>query len=60
MSTARIAGDIMTKEPLCAEPATTFRQLARLFEENDISGCPVVDEEGKVIGVVSKTDPTFT
>ena len=50
------AREIMTPEPVCAEPATTIRQLARLFEENDISGCPVVDQEGKVIGVVSKTD----
>jgi CBS domain-containing protein len=30
--------------------------LARLFEENEISGCPVVSGEGRVIGVVSKTD----
>lgn len=50
------AKDIMTAEPVCAEPSTTIRQLARLFEDNDISGCPVVDHEGKVIGVVSKTD----
>lgn len=55
-STPPTAQGIMTPEPVCAEPATTIRQLARLFEENDISGCPVVDEEGKVIGVVSKTD----
>ncbi len=53
---APTAKDIMTAEPVCAEPATTIRQLARLFEENDISGCPVVDQDGKVIGVVSKTD----
>jgi len=51
-----VAKDIMTAEPVCAEPSTTIRQLARLFEDNDISGCPVVDQEGKVIGVVSKTD----
>lgn len=50
------AEDIMTPDPVCAEPATTIRQLARLFEENDISGCPVVNQEGKVVGVVSKTD----
>ena len=55
-STPPTAQDIMTREPVCAEPSTTIRQLARLFEENDISGCPVVDEEGKVIGVVRKTD----
>ena len=51
-----IAKEIMTAEPVCAEPSMTIRQLARLFEENEISGCPVVDAEGRVIGVVSKTD----
>jgi len=51
-----VAEDIMTADPVCCEPATTIRQLARLFEDNDISGCPVVNSEGKVIGVVSKTD----
>jgi len=56
ISTHTIASEIMTPEPVCAEPAMTIRQLARLFEENEISGCPVVDQEGRVIGVVSKTD----
>ncbi|CAG0984520.1 hypothetical protein PHYC_01950 [Phycisphaerales bacterium] len=50
------ARDVMTKEPVCAEPSTTIRQLARLFEENEISGAPVVDGQGRVIGIVSKTD----
>lgn len=50
------ASAIMTPDPVCAEPSTTIRQLARLFDENEISGCPVVDHRGRVIGVVSKTD----
>ena len=51
-----IAKEIMTPEPVCAKPSMTIRELARLFEEHEISGCPVVDAEGRVIGVVSKTD----
>lgn len=51
-----VARDVMSKEPVCVEPATTIRQLARIFEDNEISGAPVVDGEGKVIGIVSKTD----
>lgn len=50
------AATIMTPDPVCAEPSTTIRRLARLFEDNDISGCPVVDHGGRVIGAVSKTD----
>ncbi|XVJ59654.1 MAG: CBS domain-containing protein [Tepidisphaera sp.] len=51
-----VAQDIMTAEPVCAEPSTTIRRLAHLFEDNEISGCPVVDSQGKLVGVVSKTD----
>ena len=51
-----MAKHVMVKEPVCVEPSMTIVQLARLFEENEISGAPVVDNEGRVIGVVSKTD----
>ncbi len=50
------AKDVMVPEPICVETSTTIRELARVFENNEISGAPVVDAEGKVIGVVSKTD----
>ena len=50
------AEDVMVNEPVCVERAMTIRELAQVFEENEISGAPVIDEEGRVIGVVSKTD----
>ena len=50
------AKDVMVTEPVCVERATTIRELARILEENEISGAPVVDKQGHVIGVVSKTD----
>ena len=50
------AKDIMTPEPVCVEPTTTVRQLARVFEDNEIAGAPVVDQEGRVVAVVSQTD----
>lgn len=50
------ARDLMSPDPICVEPSTTIRQLARVFEDNEISGAPVTDQEGHVIGVVSKTD----
>jgi CBS domain-containing protein len=56
LHTTLTARDIMTAEPVCAEPSTTIRQLARLFENNEISGCPVVNQEGRLVGVVSKSD----
>lgn len=50
------ASDVMISDPICVEPSATLRQLARIFDEYDISGAPVVDPQGRVIGVVSKTD----
>jgi CBS domain-containing protein len=50
------ARDVMTADPVCVSPSTTIRELARVFEEHEISGAPVVDQEGRVVGVVSKTD----
>lgn len=54
--TARLVGEIMSKEPVCADGSMTLRQVARLFEENEISGAPVVGPGGRVIGVISKSD----
>ncbi len=48
--------DVMTSDPVCVSPSTTIRELARIFEEHEISGAPVIDHSGRVIGVVSKTD----
>lgn len=50
------AKDFMTPDPVCVEPSTRIPDLARIFEAHEISGAPVVDHEGRVIGVVSKTD----
>ncbi len=50
------AKDVMSTDPVCVAPSTRIRELAQIFEEHEISGMPVVDQEGRVIGVVSKTD----
>lgn len=50
------AQDVMTREPVCVEPWMSIAQLAKLFSQYEISGAPVVDHQGRVIGMVSKTD----
>jgi CBS domain-containing protein len=49
-------GFVMTKEVVRAEYGTPFKQVARLLADHRISGLPVVDEDEKVIGVISETD----
>ncbi|HEY3346969.1 MAG TPA: CBS domain-containing protein [Nitrospirota bacterium] len=53
MLTAR---DIMTKTVITVTPQTSVEELARLLMEHHISGAPVVDETGTVIGIVTEHD----
>lgn len=49
-------GSVMTTEVVRAEYATPFKEVARLLADHRISGLPVVDEDEKVVGVISETD----
>lgn len=48
--------DVMTTEVLTVRPETTLKEVARLLGAHGISGAPVVDEGGHVLGVVSEAD----
>jgi CBS domain-containing protein len=47
---------IMTSDVVCVQKDLSVEVLAALFLERGFSGAPVVDESGRPIGVVSKTD----
>ncbi|WP_306326913.1 CBS domain-containing protein [Streptomyces venezuelae] len=49
-------GGLMTDGVVTAVPGTSFKDVAKLLAEHDISGVPVVDEEDRVVGVVSESD----
>jgi CBS domain-containing protein len=49
-------GSVMTTEVVRVEYGTPFKEVARLLAAHRISGLPVVDEDDKVIGVISETD----
>lgn len=53
MTTVR---DIMSADVISVLPDMPLTRLARLFDENGISGAPVIDAESRVLGVVSSTD----
>lgn len=50
------AKDIMTKDVITVKTDTTIEELARTLMKNQISGVPVVDDKGKVVGVVTEND----
>ncbi|WP_432073430.1 CBS domain-containing protein [Streptomyces wuyuanensis] len=54
----RTVGEVMTSEVVHAHPGTSFKELARLLASHHIGGLPVVDDDDKVMGVVSQTDLT--
>jgi CBS domain-containing protein len=49
-------GDVMTLNPLVIPEDLAARDAARLLEFYRVSGAPVVDEDGDVIGVLSLSD----
>lgn len=50
------AKDIMTTKVITVGKNTSVKELAEIFWKNKISGAPVVDENGKVIAVVTESD----
>ncbi|MFB6813481.1 CBS domain-containing protein [Streptomyces sp. NPDC056347] len=49
-------GRLMTDDVVSALPETSFREVAKLLAEHDVTGLPVVDEDDHVVGVVSESD----
>jgi CBS domain-containing membrane protein len=49
-------GDVMTKRVFTAKRNSDIHEISALFSENRISGLPVVDEENRVVGIVSEAD----
>jgi len=47
---------LMTPDPIVIDESATVDEAVRLLEENDISGMPVVDRDGVLLGVISQTD----
>ena len=48
--------EVMTEQVITTSPGTDLHEAARLLSENGISGMPVVDDERRVIGVISEAD----
>ncbi len=48
--------DVMTREVVAVLPGASLKQAAHLLVEHRISGLPVVDSCGHVLGVVSEAD----
>lgn len=49
-------GEIMTAHPLTIAAEETIGEAARLMLEKKISGLPVVDQAGHLVGIITESD----
>jgi CBS domain-containing protein len=52
----RTVGEVMTRNPIVTQPETSLADVIRVLAQHHISGLPVVNPEGKLLGIVSETD----
>jgi CBS domain-containing protein len=50
------AGDVMTRHIVSVNPESSISEAAQLMILNRISGLPVLDERGKLVGIVTEGD----
>ena len=50
------AADVMTTNVISVRPDTTAAEIAALLLERRISAVPVIDDAGRLVGVVSESD----
>lgn len=53
------ASDVMVRDVICVRSDMDLRDLTQLFLRKGITGAPVVDESGDLVGVISQRDLLF-
>ena len=51
-----LVSEWMTKDPITVTPETSLMQATKLMKENQVRRLPVVNEAGKLVGIVSDRD----
>ena len=50
------ARDVMVSPVITVRPSASVKEVAKIFLERRISAVPVVDDQGKIVGIVSEGD----
>jgi len=56
---SKTVAEIMTTEVQTVSPETSLEEAIQILAEREISGLPVVDSTGDLVGVISETDLTW-
>ena len=48
--------DVMSRDPIVVRAETPLKEAIQILAEKRISGIPVVDDVGKLVGIISETD----
>lgn len=51
-----VVKDVMSTHPISVSETSSFKEIAARLREVRVSGFPVLDADGTVIGVVSEAD----
>lgn len=49
-------GEVMSSPAITVAPETSVQEVARLMRENHISGVPIVDSDGRMMGAITELD----
>jgi len=52
----KTVADVMSRDPISVRPESSLQEAIKIIAERRISGLPVVDQAGKLVGVISETD----
>lgn len=53
---SKTVADVMSRNPVVVKRETSLTEAIKILAERRISGLPVVDDSGKLIGIISETD----
>src|SRR5919197_3908506 len=51
-----VVRDIMDSDPATVRPETSVEDVVRTLREHELPGVPVVDDEGRCVGMVTEAD----
>lgn len=51
-----LASDVMINDVVVVKESTPLKEVARIFSDRKITGAPVINAGGELVGVISETD----